>query len=284
MILNIILISLIILSIAIIGWIVFRKFPQLRSLDVGTVKEAQEARVRDRILLDRMMRSTKRGKELLKRGTVPVFSTIFSGIKKVFKKVYELEKEYEKKANDPSKLNRVEMRNRINTLIEEGLNLIKSSRFSEAEKIFIEVISLDHKNIDAYKKLADVYLNLKEYKQALQTLEFVLKLELKNGKPMLKEDDRGHQIRTMSNAMELSSIYNEIGFVYRRLEKPNKALDSYMHAHELEPNNPRHLDKIIEISIMLKNKSLAFDMLKRLEEANPANQKISEYSKKIKEL
>jgi tetratricopeptide (TPR) repeat protein len=282
--LNIVFIFLIFTSLGIIGWIVFRKFPQLRSLDVATVKEEQAARVRDRILLDRMMRSTKRGKELLKRGTGSIFSKSFSMIKKIFKRVYELEKEYEKKSHDPSKLSRVEMRNRINSLVEEGMNLMKASRFSEAEKIFIEVISLDHKNIDAYKKLGNVYLSLKEYKQALQTFEFVLKLELKKGSPVMKETERGQKYNTISNAMDVAAIYNDLGFVYRRLEKDNKALDSFLHAQQLEPNNPRHLDEIIEISIILKNKSLAFDMLKKLEEVNPENQKISEYSKKIKDL
>lgn len=284
MLLDIGLIIIIVASLGIIGWIVIRKFPKLRTLDVETVKEEQVARVRDRILLERMRRGTKRGKELLKKNTIPFFLKIFGGAKKLFKKIYDLEKEYEKKAQGTGKMGRVELRNSINSLLEEGINLMKEQRFSEAEKIFIEVISIDHKNIEAYKKLGDVYVQLKEYKQALQTFEFILKLESKNSKPISKIDEHGQKFAAVSNAAELASIYHDIGFVYRRLEKLNKASDSYMRAHKLEPNNPRHLDEIIEISIMLKNKMLAFDMIKKLELANPENQKIAEYYRKIKEL
>ncbi len=44
------------------------------------------------------------------------------------------------------------------------------------------------------------------------------------------------------------------------------------------------IDKIIETSILLKNKSLATETLKRLESVNPDNQKIKEYSAEIEKL
>lgn len=282
MLLNILFLAVLIISLIFIGLIVFRKFPQLRTLDIETVKEELASRVREKILLERMRRSTQRGKELLKKGT-PIFSKVFSGTKNLFRKVYDLEKEYEKK-QFTGKTNRVEMRNHINALIEEGINLMKAERYSEAEKIFIEVISIDHKNVQAYKHLGDVYMSLKEYKQALQTFEFILKIELKNGKPISKTDEKGNSYKSMSNATELAAIYHDIGYVYRRLEKLNKALDSYTLARDMEPNNPRHLDEIIEISIMLKDKILAYETTKRLEQVNPDNQKVKEYFHKISEM
>jgi len=67
---------------------------------------------------------------------------------------------------------------------------------SEAEKKFIEIISLDPKNLKAYKGLGQVYLELKEYKQAEQTFMFVLQLEKKNSK-LLQVEKRCWKILQM---------------------------------------------------------------------------------------
>ncbi|MCX6743398.1 MAG: hypothetical protein NT116_04145 [Candidatus Parcubacteria bacterium] len=52
----------------------------------------------------------------------------------------------------------------------------------------------------------------------------------------------------------------------------------------LEPNNPKYLDLLITISLIIKYKNLAKQSLERLKEANPDNAKIEEFQAQIKEL
>ena len=49
----------------------------------------------------------------------------------------------------------------------------------------------------------------------------------------------------------------------------------------IESGNPKYLDRLIELSIILKDKNLAETSLSKLKEINPENKKINEYKDKI---
>lgn len=68
------------------------------------------------------------------------------------------------------------------------------------------------------------------------------------------------------------------------MDKNDKALENFKQALLIEPNSPRHINKILETSIALKNKTLALEMLSQLEKANPENQKLKEFADKVNEL
>ncbi|MBU1132256.1 tetratricopeptide repeat protein [Patescibacteria group bacterium] len=282
--LNIALILIAAVCFIIIIALFIRKIPRLRTLDVDTVPEAQAAKVRDRILLDRMLRKTTAGKEIVKNKTIPIFAILKNAILKVFKKIYEMEKSFEKHSSGGSGLSDAELNNKIKHLLDEAKQLIKNENIADAEKILIEIISLDHKNVDAYKMLAQVYLNEKEYKQAIQTFQFILKVEMKNSKTIVKKDESGKEKKSITNALELAILYTDIGTIYQKMGKNDQSLINYKKALDLEPNNPKHLDQIIEISIMLKNKEMAAEMLSRLAGVNPENQKLKEWQDKINDL
>ena len=284
MVLNIVLVSVIVGCLGGVIFIVAKKWPRLKSLDVETVPEEQSARVRDRILLDRMKRKTKKSKQLIRKTTKPAFSILGSTIKSFVGRLYDLEKKYQKEAARKSPLNKKQMDEKIKALMNEALVLAKDKKNNEAEKKFIEIISFDPKNLQAYHGLGEVYLEIKEYKQALQIFQFVLKLVEKKGETIVKKDEHGQEIKTVTNAVELADAQNDLGNVYQKMNKLDDALKNYQKAYNLESSNPRYLDQIIEISIVQKNKSLALEMLKKLEEVNPDNQKIRDYYEKLKEL
>ncbi len=260
-----------ILCLALIVFIVLRKFPRLRTLDVETVPGEQLARVREKILLERMKRQQRKSAKWLSRFLKPLGALIKRAIRKLFRKVYALEKKYQREAVAKGQpLTREEIKKQIQNLLAVAEDQVKKEAYREAEKTLIEVVSLDFKNLEAYKGLVAVYLKLKEHKQALQTAQFVLKL--------------AKRPESSGASQELSGAYKGLGDIYQLLSKPQEALKNYQAALALEPNNPRQIDKIIEISIMLKNKILAVEMLKRLETVNPDNQKLKEYQDKINDL
>lgn len=272
--LTIIFLAIIGACLALIVFIVLRKFPRLRTLDVETVPREQVARVREQILRERMKRQRQKSAKWLGGFLKPLVMAVKRAIRKLFRKVYALEKKYQREAVAKGQpMTREEIKKQIQDLLIAAEEQVKREAYRDAEKTLIEVISLDFKNLEAYKGLVSVYLKLKEYKQALQTAQFVLKLAKRLG-------PSSDTIKTQ----ELSGAHKNLGEIYQQMAKLPEALKNYQVAVVLEPNNPRQIDKIIEISIMLKNKILAMEMLKRLETVNPENQKLKEYQDKINEL
>lgn len=271
MLLNIIILIVIAICLLLIVFIVARKFPRLKTLDIDTVPRARTDRMRDRILLEKIRRSTAKSKEAVKQGARPLFAKIKSWLKRGADKVFELERHYQKEAAKKNVLRGPELARKIDELLGEAEKAGKEQSFAEAEKFYIEVVALSPENIPAYEGLAKIYVETKEFKQALQTYQFILKLLLKGNKDS----------KSSANAIEAAVAHSNIGAVYAVLEKNDKALASFEAALALEPNNPRHLDKIIETSILLNKKDVARAMLEKLKEVNPENQKAREYEEEI---
>ena len=283
MFLDILLIVIIMVCVLGIGFIVVRKFPRLKTLDVSTVPSAKRAEVMDRILIDRMRRSTHRGREMMKERSKTVSKSVLNVGKKLFRKVYELEKKYQEEAEGKIVLTGQELSNKIKGLNEDAKKLMKEEKFSEAEKIYIEVISSDPKNIEAYRGLVDIYLKLKEFKQALQTAEFVLRLGMKKSAMIMKEIE-GKSVQSFSNANELADAYIDIGFIHESMGKADLAFTNYEKALELEPNSPRNLASMIDVCIELRKKEEAQKFLQRLAITNPENQGLNELQNRIDQI
>ncbi|MFH0779651.1 MAG: hypothetical protein V1928_02205 [Parcubacteria group bacterium] len=302
MLFNIILICIVAVCVFLIVFIVARKLPKLKSLDVDTVPAAQIAKVRDRILLDRMKRRSEKGGELIARAAAPLFSAIKRAVQKLIFKIYALEKRYQREAKMKANLTGPELEDNVRSLLGDADRRMKAEEWREAEKILIEAVSLDPRSIPAYNGLAEIYSRLKEYKQSLQTRQFILKLVLKQSRGAEKQDENGDVRTVYPNAAEAAGLparlrealrrsgagkagaYSDLGDVFRLMDKNDKALENFKQALRIEPNSPRHINKILETSIALKNKTLAREMLSQLEKANPENQKLKEFADKINEL
>lgn len=189
--LNILFISVIAVCVFLIAYIISRKLPKLKSLDVDTVPAAQIAKVRDRILLDRIKRRSKKGGELIANAAVPLFSAVKRVVQKLIFKIYALEKRYQREAKMKANLTGPELENSVRSLLGDADLRMKAEEWREAEKILIEAISLDPRSIPAYNGLAEIYSRLKEYKQALQTRQFILKLVLKQSRGAEKKTKTG---------------------------------------------------------------------------------------------
>lgn len=284
MFLNIILIVVILISLGIISFILIRKLPKVRALDVSTVPAARKAEVRDRILLERMKRSSAKSKELVSKSARPLFQIIVAAVKKLFLKVYDLESKYKKEAESKSPLKSGELKSKVKNLLFEAQKLARDEKFQEAEKIYIEIVSLDPRNVEAYDGLSDIYIEMKEYQQALQTTEFILKLEKKNSVEVEKVADTGEKYKTYNNAHELADIYTALGYIYQMMDNTDLAAENYYEALRLEPNNPRNISQMIEIYILQNKKIQALDLLENLERVNPENQKLKEFRDQITDL
>lgn len=281
MVLNIIFIAVIVLCLGVIIFIYLRKLPRARTLDVKTVPAARRAEVRDRILLERIKRNSEWGKSVVGKGLAPIGKVSKLVVKKLFSKIYDLEEKYKKEAAGQNPLKRSQLKNKMTQLLADAQKSFKDGKYQDAEKAYIEIISLDPKNIEAYEGLNDVYLEIKEYAQALQTAEFILKLISRQSTPLTKQDDKGKSFSTVSNAHERADAYCDLGYIHGLLNQQDQMSDCYFKALELEPNNPRNISLMLEIYIRQGRKSHALDLLADLERVNPDNQRLKEFKDQI---
>jgi tetratricopeptide (TPR) repeat protein len=264
------IISIIIIAVCLAGvvFIVVRRLPQIRILKIDTIKEEKEARVRDRILRERLNRGSVKMQRRLKNFFAPLKGRLKKFFGEKYKSLVELEKRY--RAGDVGEAGEGRKRKEYLTeLLVSAEQLTDDEKFGDAEKIYIEVMSCDMQNIAAYRGLARLYFLKKEFEHAEQMYKCLLKLDFKLNK---------------GNVAEVFEDCLDAVGVYRALEKFEEALAILKKAYKLSPNNPKVIDLLIETSIMLKDKIEAWEMLKRMEAVNPENQKLAEYRAKIEEL
>jgi tetratricopeptide (TPR) repeat protein len=255
---NIIPLILILISLGIIIFIAVKKFPVLANVDVENIPKEKEAKFKEKIIIGRLKRNIIKWSSKITRLIGPLGATISGFSHWALKKLHEIKEGYK----NETILGKVDIDKKITSSLDEAENLIKEDDFETAEKKLIEAISLDSKNIEAFKALGELYLRKKSYSEASETLKHVLKLT------------EGRD----------SEAYFDLFFVCKEMGDYGDALTNINSALEIEPNNPRYLDSLLEISIINKDKISAFKAYKKLKEANPENQKLEELKKQVDEL
>ncbi len=261
---NILPLIIILICLAVILAIVFKKLPLLAVFDVNALPEEKEAETKNKIMEERLNRRLK----LLGEKIKPfwrLFTNFFQRKLKASKeRISKLEEKYQAKAKPESLITKKEFETnekKIARLLQDAENLAKAEDYTSAENKYIEILGLEAKNIDAYRGLGDLYLLQKQFQNAIQTFKHIIKLD--------KND---------------SLAYFELAEVFMRLEDYDNALNNLNKALEIEPVNPKYLDLLLTISIIIKNKEMAKEGLTRLKAINPENAKIEEFEAKIREI
>ncbi|OGF31552.1 hypothetical protein A2300_03665 [Candidatus Falkowbacteria bacterium RIFOXYB2_FULL_35_7] len=284
MIYNFIALGVIMVFLIGIGIVVARRYHQIKTIDVETISEEKEAQVRERILIERMRRRAESGKKIIKQLVKPAGGRINNFGRKMFKRISDLEKKYQKESVQKSKTDDKVDEQKINSFLQKAEEFFDKADYQEAEKSFIEVIGYDAQNIRAYKGLVNLYLEQKDYDQALQTAMFVLKLSKKKANVITKDDGYGGKIKTVDNAEEQKENYIKVGEILEEKGDERRAFEFFQKAFILNNNDPRILDLLIESAIIMRSKLAALDYLQKLEKVNPENQKLKDFKLKIAEL
>ncbi len=267
---NVIPLVLILISLCIIIVIVLRKFSALASLDVDNIQAEKEAKFKERIISNRLKRNifkwfTKFIK--ISRILTQQLSVFF---KSIYNKLLKLKDSYKNEAV----ISLGDKEKRIKELYIEADKLIKNDDLDSAEKIFIEIIGLDSKNIKAFEELGQLYFRGKNYEEAVETFNHIIKLvESSDG-----QEEKG------KNDEKIAEIYFNLALIDYETKKLTEALANIDKALEIEPNNPRYLDIGLEISIINKDKILATNFYDKLKKANFENNKLEEFKEQIDEL
>ncbi len=267
---NIVPLILILVSLGIIIVVSIKKFSVLSNLDVDNIPAEKEAKFKERIIGNRIKRNIIKWWSKISRVIIPVFSWLSDFFKNYYCRLNELKKEYRPKlelSGDKKELS-------IEKTLIDVEELCRQESYEEAEKNLIDIISQDPINLKAFKKLADIYLEKKNFEEAKQTYEHILKLfETK----ILASNKVDYN-------KQIAQIYFSLAEVNLEQDYFDEAIRRIEQALKIEPNNPRYLDIMLEISIMKKDKDLALDVYGNLEKANPENEKLEDFKKQIDEL
>lgn len=283
MIIFIISLSIIILGLVFLGYILFKKIPDLKNLNIESLREEKQVRAKKKILEAKFLRLGGNFKSKLNLATAKRQGLLAGKIKQIKARVAELEKKYQENQDDNPKPKTIE------ELYLEAEKFIDEGQPSEAEKALIEIIAKDNKNIQAYEMLGDLYFTLKSYDQAEEIYKYLLKLKIVgDGKKNL----RSHKMEELESAAlaqldidpKVAVYYEDLGQIYEALKKDHKALDAYLKATSVDPNNPKYLDKLLAMSLKIKDRGLAKDAFNNLKKINPDNAKLAEFQAAIENL
>ena len=114
----------------------------------------------------------------------------------------------------------------------------------------------------------------RKWTEARETLKYALKLARKKS---AAEQGTAPEVTPQEIYFCLAGIEREAGDLAA-------ALDYIQDALELEPASPRYLDLILDLSIMKKDQELAVASWNKLAAANPENNKLEDWRRKIESL
>lgn len=250
----------IIFSIALVAVLILfaRKIPQLRVLDVSTIREEREKQLKEKIILERFerLRKEKLG------GVAKVATSLWTGLSKAGRRLvqhlYRVEQYYQR-LRQPSGVGADP--NAVKRLLEQAADFVRQDELIQAEKLYIEVISHHPKNVDAYEGLGNLYIRNRQHEQARETLKFALRLDAKN-----------------------ASVLMSLGQLEAADGQKKEALEHLRSAVNLRPKNPKYLDAYVEAALAIENKEDAKRGIGLLKEVNPDNQNIADFEARLKDL
>ncbi|MDD4901307.1 MAG: tetratricopeptide repeat protein [Patescibacteria group bacterium] len=288
---NIIPLLLILISLSVIIVIVAGKFSVLANLDVANIPAEKEAKFKERIISNRLKRNFIKWSAKLGRFFQPVFFGLGNFFKSILSKLYQLKNDSSVKGAGRG-ANTKEI---IEQLFAQAEELKKHDDLAAAENKYIEIIGLESKNVKAFKELGRVYFEKKQYGEARETFEHVLKLKeddediYENLAQIAKEkgnldEARDEYLKSININKQNAQTHYNLACVYQAMEKYADAVRSLKKALNIEPANPKYLDTMLEISIIIKDKASALDAYQKLSKANPENNKIAEFKKQIDAL
>ncbi len=250
-------IIIIVISFSVIIAILVKHIKELANLSVESIPSVREAKFKEKIISNRLKRSLSHLLEQFTGLIIPFFTKGATFFKLIIHKVSESRE----KINSKKPKVVVNKDEQIEKLFDEADKLIKRGEFDESEKKLISIIEIDHKNIDAFATLGQVYFERKNYSEAKQTLEHVIRLEGAS-------DEIFFDLALICKAMGNNALW------FNYLKK----------AQKLNQNNPRYLDSLLDAAIVMKDKIVGLDVYKRLKSADSSNAKLEQFKKKISEL
>lgn len=289
MLFDVIPVLLLFVSLATIVLVVGRRLPEISSLKVEDLVEAQTANTKRQLLVQRL---EERFKTIAKTSWSKTANLRQTAGEKVAT-TYDWLKQIERSARFSGKSNKSE--NNLPEILKAANSEFEGQKWNEAEQLYLDVLRYDERNRDAYVGLGLTYKALEQYEDAKESLMFALKLDKQDTSSWLALAEVQIELSDMAGAINsyrvLSDLKPEImeykialGDLYMSTGESETALNIFEEVVKNEPSNPRGLDRLLEVAIVCKKKRLCQTTLRKLKKVNPENNKISDFEERINSL
>lgn len=270
----------VLLAVVIITVIVIRHFPQAAAIDIDKLPAEQEAAMKAALMERRLKRKVLGIKNKLAVILRKLGRIASKGWKNIHKRVVALEQKYREKPHLMTNEKQVEVKQKIRNLIDQAEKFNEENNLTDAEAKYIEILSWDHKNLEAYVGLGQVYCTQREYKQAKETYSYLLKLvtALELG------DDTLSKFSAPLTDTQINEAYFNYVVCLQRVEENDQAMQQLKDLLDRDSKNPKYLDKAVELSILIKDHESARKSLEALKAVNPDNQKLVSFEEQIRNI
>lgn len=290
---------LILIAVAIFVVLLVKKWPQLTLLDVDNLPEVKEAKKKDEFLKRRAEKKFSPKDNVAIQKTTAMASSAFSAMQGTFRDytntVAEKMRASKSEEQPIAEASTAEHDERLDDVLSRGQKALEQDSLSTAESTFIAAIKIDEKSPEAYKGLAEVYMRREQWEEAAQTLKFVCKLDPQDDGCAAKLAYVYEQLGKIDKAIHcyeqavlinpnLASRFAKLADLLEKTGHNEAALQAITEAVDLEEQNPKYLDKSVELAIIVRNKSQAERAYQQLRMVNPENKKLPVFKDRISEL
>ncbi len=270
-----------VVSLSAAAVIVFRKFPQLSVLDTESLPEVQSERKKSEILQDRVARKAA---EVGRKVSVSVTDTADKAGKWVSGMQDRLAKMEEEYSDDISQTKVMNPKEKVLALLEEADRLLHLGDLSKAEERYVEAISWDAKEEKAYRGLVKVYVESRRNDQAIETMEFLVKMIRRDNACRHFSDNPEACQASAAAHSDIGELLAQIGQVHFEGGNFEAAKQYFQDTVRVVPINPKYLDQLLEASLRSGDVETAGVTLAKLQSANPDNKKIPSFESRLEEL
>jgi len=290
----IILLIIILICVLVIGYIIIGKFPQLTLVETSSSTDDKQDGLKRALLEQRLKRQFTVGFKLMSSIVMPLWNKITDLLEHIVSGFKKKEEEYRHKLLHVDFKEEVDKEQKISALMTEAQELIEDKKIREAESRLIDVLKIDTKHKEAYMKLAQLYWEKKDYDHAIELYNYLLKIvedskiysnlgAIAEERGNLKEAEDNYLFALDSKGVT-DDVYFKLAKLYNEQEEMSKALEMINKALQTQPNSPKYLDFLLQVSIMVQDKKLASETWAALADTNPDNQKLEEYKELVDEL
>ncbi len=275
-----------------------KKFPLAARIDPSQLIETKQQAIKKSMLEQRLRRILLDSTKIWRAKSKVLLKALKNILISLYHDLLEKEKQLinkRRQAKSAAVVGMNSLQQRLESLLIQAEEHIKKDEWSEAEKKYLEIISLDPKNIKAFEGLGDIYLELKKYDEAKEVYEYLLKLstaeayfhdklgQVAKAQGHLQEAESQFRLSVETNNQNANYLYN-LAEVFVLEGEYDQAVVYFEKALGLEPKNPKYLDALLNISIIRKDKVRAGQILNILAEVNPENKKIPEWQEQIESI
>lgn len=288
MLLDIVLWVLFVFSVAGLVALVVRKLPVLKAIDLTQVNEVRLKEVKRVLVQGRLQRALARWLA----ATAEQLKPATEKIKRPFAALGKRTRAFEERAVQQLTKQAVAEHTPLQ-LLEQASAARAAGKPEAAERLLVELLRHDTRNLAAYASLAELYLGERDYEQAGEVFQFLVertgsaRAHLGAARVAAGQGNLPAAIAAYTKALEVEdAVAPRLEFARVLMEEGSlaAAFEQVAVARRLEPSNPKILDFYIELSIVNGRPLEAQSALDALREVNPDNQKIPELTQAVRQL